>query len=223
MPLLSRAGPSTLDTPHQPVPTIRLISATPSMSANTSNDLSSVAPFAHMAPPVPYAPSPLAPRTNPSPHKRIVPKKSKLGLLSSKPKLAAASSAPKTADFSDVVRRVGSSPSKGGFEIYVDHQEDPDLGEIVVVKKKKSRMGLNGMRWGTGALGEVTNVPSAQKDKQPQGSLLKIPKGDENQSSKWWSIGRGRKDVKEKTGTFTLGTREKSLDKLRSKSMYPSF
>ena len=106
-------------------------------------------------------------------------------------------------------RRVGggAAPSTGrsGFEIYVDQGEDPDMGEIVVVKKKKSRLALNGMSWG--ALGEVTNVPASAREgrgdkengkengKGTTEGLLKV-KGDENQ--KWWSIGRGRKDSKGK-------------------------
>ena len=89
----------------------------------------------------------------------------------------------------------------GGFEIYVDPADDPEIGEILLVKKKKSRAALSGMNWGT--LGEVTNVPSTTKSKESKEKggkkekegLLKI-KGDENQ--KWWSIGRGRKDSKEK-------------------------
>lgn len=229
MPLLARAGPSMLDSDSlTPVPTIRFTSATPSIVHNDSHDLSNVAPFAYGAPlpPLPRVPSasPLAPRTNPSPHKRLVPKKSKLGLLVSKPKLAAAvsSARSKADDFSDVVRRVGSSPSKGkgGFEIYVDHQEDSELGEILVVKKQKSRKGLNGMKWG--ALGEVTNVPNVPKEKKSQENLLKVPKGEENQSSKWWSIGKGKKDVKEKDKNGTLGTlttlATNSTEMLRSKS-----
>jgi len=98
-----------------------------------------------------------------------------------------------------VVRRVGGAPvqsGNNGFEIYVDPTNDPDLGEILMVKKKKSRLALDGMQWGT--LGEVTNVPPVTKVKEKGGkkeSLLKV-KVDENQ--KWWSIGRGRKDSKEK-------------------------
>ncbi|PSS31100.1 hypothetical protein PHLCEN_2v2356 [Hermanssonia centrifuga] len=209
MPTLSR-------TPPQPaIPSIRLISATPSF-ANSPHTMSSIAPFS----------SPLAPR--PSPHKRIVPKKSKLGLLASKPKLTTVGKQSTTraqhklnSDFSDVVRRVGvpdqgSSAARGGFEIYVDHTEDAELGEIVVVKKKKSRMGLNGMKWG--ALGEVTNVPQQTqmpKDGKVQNENLLKVKGDENQ--KWWSIGRGRKDVKENAKTG----RDKSKE-TRSKTPEPA-
>lgn len=217
---LSRTGTTNVDVLSQDVPTIRFTSATPSMmTSNSPQDISSIAPFAYSAP-LPLAPSPLAPRTNTSPHKRIVPKKSKLGLLVSKPKLSTANTG-KHGDLSDVVRRVGSSPSKRGYEIYVDRQDDPDLGEIMVVKKQKSRKGLNGMGWG--ALGEVTNVPSVPKAKKSQENLLKVPKGDENQGTKWWSIGRGRKDVKEKNGTLTLGSKENIQEQMRSKSGYLSF
>ncbi|EED82544.1 predicted protein [Postia placenta Mad-698-R] len=177
------------DTPPQHVPTIRLISATPSATgsaADASTSLSAIAPFAS---------SPLAPRVDsPASRKRLIPKKSKLGLLTGGGKNKEKS----TKDFSDVVRRVGSNTAStggGGFEIYVDHADDPDLGEIVVVKKKKSRLGLDGMKWG--ALGEVTNVPSAPKERKNTAveHLLKV-KGDDSQ--KWWSIGRGRKDSKGK-------------------------
>lgn len=134
--------------------------------------------------------------------KRLVPKKSKLGLLG----VGKEKEKERTRDFSDLVRRVGGDGSasaslKGGFEIYVDPTEDPDFGEIVVVKKKKSRAGLDGMRWGSGgALGEVTNIPSVSKEvkevKEAKDSMLLKVKAEEN---KWWSIGRGRKDSKEKT------------------------
>ncbi|KAH9846904.1 hypothetical protein C2E23DRAFT_872120 [Lenzites betulinus] len=205
LPLLSRAPApsSTLArssspmspadiTPQEHVPTIRLISATPSAAGSAGDASTSFASssYASIAPPIS---SPLAPKqTNDGPRKRIVPKKSKLGLLGgSKTKEKS------NKDFSDVVRRVGGAPStgRGGFEIYVDQNDDPDLGEILVVKKKKSRLGLDGMKWGT--LGEVTNVPSAPKDQKPApgDNLLKV-KGDESQ--KWWSIGRGRKDSKSK-------------------------
>ncbi|CAL1710495.1 unnamed protein product [Somion occarium] len=192
LPLLSRAqaaGSSTpTATPPQAVPTIRFISATPSVAADTSTSFNAVAPFAS---------SSLAPREDAEvPRRRLVPKKSKLGLLGGNNK--AKDKANK--DFSDVVRRVGggSTNGRGGFEIYVDQADDPDLGEILVVKKKKSRLGLDGMKWG--ALGETTNIPvtsSSQPEKKalPSENLLKV-KGDDSQ--KWWSIGRGRKDSKEK-------------------------
>ncbi|KAI0635339.1 hypothetical protein C8Q77DRAFT_1054820 [Trametes polyzona] len=205
LPLLSRApapsstfarssspAPPADITPQDPVPTIRLISATPS-AAGSAGDVSTSFASSSYASIAPFASSPLAPKPNSeATRKRIVPKKSKLGLLGgSKTKEKA------NKDFSDVVRRVGGAPSTGrsGFEIYVDQNDDPELGEIVVVKKKKSRLGLDGMKWGT--LGEVTNVPSAPKDQKsaPADNLLKV-KGDENQ--KWWSIGRGRKDSKSK-------------------------
>ena len=97
-------------------------------------------------------------------------------------------------DLSDVVRRVGgdSYSARGGFEIFVDPTIDPDIGEIVMVKKKKSRAALDGMAWG--ALGEVTNVPKVPpKEAAP---LLKVKNEEKD---KWWTLGRGRKDSKEKT------------------------
>ncbi|KAI6137090.1 hypothetical protein F5141DRAFT_1230782 [Pisolithus sp. B1] len=142
-------------------------------------------------------PAPLAPKsTGDLPRKRLVPKKSKFGLLGS-----SSTKGEREQDFSDVTRRVGVSvQNEVGFEIYVDPAEDPDIGDILLVKKKKSRAALDGMTWGT--LGEVTNIPSITKPKEnkeksgkKEEGLLKV-KVDENQ--KWWSIGRGRKDSKEK-------------------------
>ncbi|CCM05311.1 uncharacterized protein FIBRA_07525 [Fibroporia radiculosa] len=200
-----QSGPSK-ETPPHTVPTIRLISATPSAvgsASDASTSFSAVAPFAS---------SPLAPRTDAQPpRKRIVPKKSKLGLLGGGGK----TKEKPNKDFSDVVRRVGgetASTGRGGFEIYVDHAEDPDFGEIVVVKKKKSRLALDGMKWG--ALGEVTNVPSVAQEQgtaPPIEHLLKV-KGDDSQ--KWWSIGRGRKDSKGKN-------KENDNPSIRSKTPEP--
>ncbi|KAG6330873.1 hypothetical protein ID866_8216 [Astraeus odoratus] len=184
-------SPSPFTTPASKpqLPTIRLTAPTPS-EPNTSRHLSVVAPWT--TEPVP---TPLAPKATPneeSSRKRLVPKKSKLGLLGS-------TKVERDHDLSDVVRRVGGSvQSANGFEIYVDPTDDPEIGEILLVKKKKSRAALNGMDWGT--LGEVTNVPPVTKPKEKgtkkeKDGLLKV-KVDENQ--KWWSIGRSRKDSKEK-------------------------
>lgn len=218
LPLLSRPpasdssfarAPSPMpssETPAHHVPTIRLISATPSAAGSAGDASMSFASssFVSVAP----LSSPLAPKVEAeSSRKRLVPKKSKLGLLG-----AGKSKDKANKDFSDVVRRVGGTPStgRGGFEIYVDQGDDPELGEIVVVKKKKSRLGLDGMKWG--ALGEVTNIPSAPKEQtKDKGAasenLLKV-KSDENQ--KWWSIGRGRKDSKGKEKEQKAPARSKS-------------
>lgn len=127
-----------------------------------------------------------------APRKRLVPKKSKLGILSSR-----------ETDLSDVVRRVGAGTSNknggAGIEIYVDPIHDPETGEILVVKKKKSRIALDGLRWGP-ALGEVTNVPHVKEKekkekKKDKENTLKV---NMDEKSGWWSIGRGRKDSKEK-------------------------
>lgn len=186
LPLLSRPA----DTPSHPsdVPSIRLVTATPSASGISSEASTSInSSWAS----VPAVPSPLAPKTDPS-RKRLVPKKSKLGLLGKDRQKD------RGKDLSDVVRRVGGGSTSrrgGGFEIYVD-PTDPEIGEIVMVKKKKSRVGLDGLRWGSGgsALEEVTNVPSVS---QPLTAITKV-KAEEKEKDKWWTLGRGRKDSKEK-------------------------
>ncbi|KAI9060404.1 hypothetical protein FKP32DRAFT_1595485 [Trametes sanguinea] len=217
LPLLSRApAPSSSSssnfpsdiTPQDPVPTIRLISATPS-AAGSAGDASLSFASSSYATIAPFT-SPLAPKNDANaPKKRLVPKKSKLGLLG-----GGKSKEKSNKDFSDIARRVGSAPStgRGGFEIYVDQNDDPELAEIVVVKKKKSRLALDGMKWGT--LGEVTNVPAAPKEQKPAPSdnLLKV-KGDENQ--KWWSIGRGRKDSKGKDKEQKAPARSKTPEPSR--------
>ncbi|KAG1854418.1 hypothetical protein DFJ58DRAFT_787853 [Suillus subalutaceus] len=158
-------SPSPFETPatKSAIPTIRLISATPSPAV---------------------APMPKAPSSDATPRRRLVPKKSKLGLLSSR-----------EADLSDVVRRVGARESNKnsstGLEIYVDPMLDPEIGEIVVVKKKKSRMALDGMRWGP-ALGEEKEKKEKKKDKE-NASKVKV-----DEKSGWWTIGKGKKDSKEK-------------------------
>ncbi|KAH6867817.1 hypothetical protein BKA70DRAFT_388688 [Coprinopsis sp. MPI-PUGE-AT-0042] len=112
--------------------------------------------------------------------------------------------------------KAGSVKLKGGFEIFVDPSyEDEEIGEILVVRKKKSRAGLDGVfgmdagvKTGkSGTFGEITNgsarmrsesqgsvrgrTESAKYDKQ-DGGLLKPKENDK----KWWnlSIGGSRKD-----------------------------
>ncbi|KAG2030786.1 hypothetical protein BDR03DRAFT_161432 [Suillus americanus] len=176
-------SPSPFETPttKPAVPTIRLISATPSPA---------VAPWSEPQPQIPLAPK--ASSSDATPRRRLVPKKSKLGLLSSR-----------EADLSDVVRRVGARDSNKnastGLEIYVDPMLDPEIGEIVVVKKKKSRMALDGMRWGP-ALGEVTNVPHVKEKEKKEKKKDKenTTKVKVDEKSGWWTIGKGKKDSKEK-------------------------
>ncbi|OJA11619.1 hypothetical protein AZE42_05475 [Rhizopogon vesiculosus] len=179
-------SPSLLATPapKHSIPTIRLVAATPSEANN------SVAPWSEQQPPTPLAPK--ASSSDAAPRKRLVPKKSKLGILPSRER-----------DLSDVVRRVGAGSSNrngsAGIEIYVDPIHDPEIAEIVVVKKKKSRVALDGMRWGP-ALGEVTNIPHVKEKekkerKKDKENTLKV---NVDEKGGWWSIGRGRKDSKEK-------------------------
>ena len=213
-----------VDTPPQPIPSIRLIDATPSALGASSDAAASVIDNAFDLPSIspPLNPRPLT--TSNASRKRLVPKKSKLGLLGA----VKGNKERSQNDFSDVVRRIGGTNSAGrdGYEIYVDQTEDPDLEEIVLVKKKKSRLGLDAVTWGPGegttnvlkpkssanvlkpkSSGNIlkpkssTNIPRTKStDKEnsirakPVEHLLK-PKSDEGQ--KWWSIGRGRKDSKE--------------------------
>ena len=217
-------APPTLET-YQSIPTVRLTNVTPS-AAGSPPDAGTSAIYATFD--LPSASSPLAPRpltTSDASRKRLVPKKSKLGLLGA----VKGNKERSQNDFSDVVRRIGGTTSAGrdGYEIYVDHAEDPDFEEIVLVKKKKSRRGLDAVAWGPGEenTGNVLKPkPSANalkpkasenahksksstnilkpKSKDKENSVrakpvenLLKPKADENQ--KWWSIGRGRKDSKE--------------------------
>ncbi|KAF5393347.1 hypothetical protein D9757_000790 [Collybiopsis confluens] len=183
LPLLAR--PTDLSA-YPDVPSIRLVAATPSASG-MSSEASTSSNYSWTA-----VPSPIAPKVNPSSRKRLVPKKSKLSLLGgNKDKQKE-----RGQDLSDVVRRVGGGSTSrrgGGFEIYVD-PTDPEIGEIVMVKKKKSRAGLDGLRWGSGggALGEITNIPPVP---QP---VTSVTKAKTEEKDKWWTIGRGRKDSKEK-------------------------
>jgi hypothetical protein len=131
------------------------------------------------------------------PRVRLVPKKSKLGLLGGAKEKVKQQQHSKT----------GSS-GRGGFDIYVDPTYDPDIGEIVMVKKKKSRAALDGMQWGP--LGEVTNVAPVPPPKQ---SFLR-PKSEEKE--KWWTIGRGRKDSKEKSKE---AERQKDIARSKCKSL----
>lgn len=183
-------------TPLTSVPTIRLTTATPSSYGSPLENR-------------PVTTTILAPKAPAETRKRLVPKKSKLSLLGG-------SKREKSKDTSDTTHRIGVPPATTGrsFDIYVDPADDPDIGEIVVLKKKKSRAGLNDLHWG--ALGDVTNVGKAEtselkpeaKKPLPAESTLKAKNED-----KWWTIGRGRKDSKEKPKDKVL--RSKSKEKLK--------
>ncbi|KAG5732016.1 hypothetical protein E4T56_gene18279 [Termitomyces sp. T112] len=213
---MPRVNTQTPPTPPPIPPTIRLISATPSASgASSSSSVTNLAigPSSSWSPvpPLPIAPSAIAPKPDqPVPRKRLVPKKSKLSLLTVRSDRERDHEQERDKergkDLSDVVRRIGAdremrrARGTAPFEIYVDPRpmiDDEDISEIVVVRKRKSRAGLDGVRWGSvdqggsGTLGEVTNVPRV-KEKERVREKVK------SEESKWWSLARGRKDSKEK-------------------------
>ena len=198
MPIRSRAqSQDQLRAPTSPqrdsMSTIRLISAAPTAAGSAPGlgdpfvDTSFSSPSVTVSPPTPLAPK----NDSQVPRKRLVPKKSKLGLLVSGKR--GKTPTPENNDLSDVVRRVGvnavtDSVAKSGFEIYVDPTAQPEVDEVLMVKKKKSRAALSALKWGT--LAEVTN--SAPSKDLTRGARLK-----NEDKEKWWSIGRGRKDSKD--------------------------
>ncbi|KAI0247397.1 hypothetical protein BJV78DRAFT_1339302 [Lactifluus subvellereus] len=186
---------SLLGTAPQPasVSTIRLVSATPSATGPAPglgdisvDDPTPSSPFMSVSSPTSLAPK----QDTQAPKRRLVPKKSRLGLLVTRK----SSKVQEKNDLSDVVRHVGgcsgpTSVGKSGFEIYVDPAAHSEVKEAHMVKKKKSRAALSGLKWGT--LGEVTNtVP-------PKDPVQTVRLKNEDKE-KWWSIGRGRKDPKDK-------------------------
>lgn len=177
-------------TPPQVIPTIKLTAATPSVAGTPSADTSLVSTI-------------LAPKPPGETRKKVVPKKSKMGLLS-----VGSKKQEKGKDLSDVKRRVGvsSSSTSRSFDIYVDPTDDPDIGEVVFVQKKKSRAALDNIF--KGALGDVTNtneekvkpepkVEKIEKTSKSVSGTLKV-KEKREEKEKWWTIGRSRKDSKEK-------------------------
>ena len=107
-----------------------------------------------------------------------------------------------------------NASSRSTIDIYVDPSHDPDIGEIVVVRKKKSRAGLDKIGW---ALGDVTNNEEVEEKEEK----VKIKM---EEKEKWWSIGRGRKDSKGAKDTLNVPAQTNSTMskfKLRPKGEYP--
>jgi serine/arginine repetitive matrix protein 2 len=190
------------------IPSIRLVTSVPSATglssdANSSFNFNNSTSFEGSSwGSIPS--SVLAPKPDSAPKRRLVPKKSKLGLLN-----VVSNKGKENGQTSNLGNSSSAGCQDGGnrsFDVYVDPTIDPDIGEIMMVKKKKSRAALDGMHWGP--LGEVTNIPAssssavknenakedtATRPLQPS-AVLKL-KGEEK--DKWWSIGRGRNSVKE--------------------------
>ncbi|KAJ7585425.1 hypothetical protein C8J56DRAFT_1027159 [Mycena floridula] len=198
------------------IPSIRLVSATPSASGFTDPNSSSSFPnpnpnpsrFADSSTSSDWTTaSPLAPRASPS-RTRLVPKKSKLGLLGGRDNKDKNKDKDKGKDFSDVVRRVsgnnlhgsfnGSAKLRGGYEIrvdrtdthgsynraysiYVDPTNDPDLRKILMSQTQS------------------TSTLKAKEATTSKEKTLKVKEAKEKENKdKWWTIGRGRKDLKDK-------------------------
>jgi serine/arginine repetitive matrix protein 2 len=180
------------------------------------NNSRAAVPFDVLSPP-PFT-SIIAPKEEQNGSKRrLVPrqKKSKLSLLAPSNKNPSTRAPPASlrttssrSDFSDVARRVGvTSGTTSGFDIYVDHSlpnSDTNADEVVMIKKKKSRAGLNGFQWG--AMGEVTNIPTAPKE---AGKSKDNSKENKEGSGRWWTMGRGRKESKNPERNENIRTRSK--------------
>ena len=154
--LLSRSPAVAVATPPQagqpPIPSICLISATPSESANGLSSDASTSYNRSLEEAWASVPAPLAPKSDPQPRKHLVPKKSKLNILT----MGCDKEKNQGEDLSDVIRCVGvdSFAARDGFEIFVNPTVNPDIGEIVMIKKKKKEEILSGFkRNGLGSLG----------------------------------------------------------------------
>ncbi len=194
--------PVVVTPPPQVIPTIKLTAATPSVAGNHSANSSIVSTI-------------LAPKPPGEVRKKVVvPKKSKMGLLS-----VGSKRQEKGKDLSDVKRRVGVSPSSSSrsFDIYIDPTDDPDIGEVVFVQKKKSRAGLDGIF--KGALGDVTNTneekgkaelkaEKPEKTSKSNSGTLKV-KEKREEKEKWWTLGRSRRDSKGKAKEKASEEKEK--------------
>jgi len=131
------------------------------------------------------SPSIISPKPDAPTRKRLVPKKSKLALLG-------VGSKGEAKNLSGDDRRDRASTCRS-FNIHIDQINDPELEDVIVVKRLKSRKALKGLKWDP--LGEVTNVQDV-----PRGYPASNDTSKAVQDKKWWSIGRGRKDSKETTG-----------------------
>jgi len=109
---------------------------------------------------------------NEQPRKKLVHKKSKLGILS----IGRDKNKGRAKDFSDIVWGVGAPVSvsgRGGFGIYVDPTVVPDVGDCDS-QEEEIPLGI-GRHELPGALGEATNIPQAtQVEVSTNSTMLKI-------------------------------------------------
>jgi serine/arginine repetitive matrix protein 2 len=175
---------ATATPPVSRIPTIRLTHATPSSSSHIFDETL-------------LSPDSIISESPESIRRIVKPQRSKLNILTG---------TRREREFSDITRRLGvHSQVSDGDDVYIDPSQDPDIGEIVVVKKKKSRAALDGIRW---ALGDKTNTNMTGKEENSKKKTKDKVKEDasktkSDESSKWWTIGRGKKDTKEKQSDKT--------------------
>lgn len=200
---------------------------TPSEEAINSNNQENVSTVRHAASSSELlssaSTSQLKPRSTEA-RTRVVPKKSKLSLLAEK---AGAAVKGRENDLSDVARRVGapSSASTGrGYDIYVNPTNDSDVGDIVVVKKQKSRTALGSIGWSSNngssnaLMKDGTNFSAPVEKSEKPGHFRKASTGalslltgkrstgpsdvlasESEDNQKWWTLGRSRRDSKHKS------------------------
>lgn len=150
--------------------------------------------------------SPLAPRGEPRAAK-LKPKRSKLSMIL-KPK-------DKAADPSTAAPRVSTiSEAPRSFEVYTDPADDPEIGEIVVVQRKKSRAALGDVSWGNNAETELTvksTIDATKLRKRRSSKNLAKENKDGEDKAGWWSrtIGRGQKEEEANTDSDVKQGRSK--------------
>lgn len=181
-----RAVSPTQETPRA-IPSIKLTAATP------------LAPLSAIS-------SGLAPRKDDHTPRRVVPKRT-LVLHEAPPPLPVPK--PKiqpTKDYDAESRlppshaSTGVGSTGGKFKIFLDRPQDLEATPRLV-QKKKSRAALNSIKW---ALGDRTNGP---KDSVNKSGKLKDPGSavdsdkERSDKEKWkWTLGRSRKEGKDKLG-----------------------
>jgi hypothetical protein len=182
-----RAVSPAQETPRA-IPSIKLTTATPLASSFTT-------------------PSGLAPRKDVYTPRRVVPKRTLVlheappPLPVPKPKILPVKNHNTESHLPPPPRtNTGPGSASGKFKIFLDPPQDVDATPRLV-QKKKSRAALSSIKW---ALGDRTNGPKDSANKAGKlKDLSSAVESDKEKSDKekWkWTLGRSRKDGKEKLG-----------------------